>query len=293
MLPCYIVMVIYGMWSRHIEWRELLFISSFFKTDQEVPFYSWYPQVILQIMLIFYIISLFPEALVRIFRHPLVFSLMAFLASIALYFTTVVALDLSGGYDRLVQYYLWNFFMGFVVFFSIQEKTSRGSSMLIPIFALGLSYLVFAHQHQWMRAIVLTAALFTLIRFREITLPRSAARFVAITSQATLVIFLTHIIFLYAFEKLQLREYREGFHLKDLAFAWTFMMAGSLSVWITFEAIGRAWRFCASEMSSATPSAGPRHVPDIAWRSSKLEPARVPGRYMLGVSEPRVSPDGD
>lgn len=290
LLPCYIVMIIYGAWSRHLDWREFLFISTFFKIDQEIPFYSWYPQIILQTMILFYIISLFSGTLIRISRNPLLFSLIAYLASIALYCVTVVVLDLADGYDRLLQYYLWNFLLGIVLYFSTREEVSRQNSILIAVFSLALSYLVFAHQHQWMRAAVLTVSVFTLIRFRNIPLPRPVAQFVAITSQATLIIFLTHIIFLYAFEKLQLREFKEGFHPRDIAFAWTFMMAGSLSLWIAFESIRRAWRFCSSEISPSAPSTAPQRIPGIAWPARQLEPARTLGR---GASRPDVGVDHD
>jgi hypothetical protein len=235
LLPSLGFVVFYAFALRQFDPLELLFISNWWTTKRVALFPTWYPQVMVQMFILLYLLFLTPLGRLAE-RRPLHFSLGVFLVGVAVRFAFPIWVwDSEPLVHHLPHLFLWNFSLGWVVYF-LAERGGR----TLPRLLLAWACIVLGGLVGWGAAtndflwLVTAGALFLMIP--RLTLPRIVAIPVGIVSQATFAIFLLHRGVYVVME-----HFCPGTDYVPLA-RWSAAMLFCLSTWIGYTAVTRAWR---------------------------------------------------
>jgi|GEM_PF-2608157 len=242
-LPCFAIVALSFVAYREFSLPELLFFSNWISIEHIAPMYTWYPQVIAQIMLLLLLITFIPGLVSLLRTRPVAFSCLALLVSIIIFLIFDSVWDGQFG-RRLPHFSLWNFVFGWVVVFvgRAQPRIGTAPRLALVLIAGALAAMAYDVEEDWLRVVAMSGGVAALLLVKRVSLPKFAARIATVLSQATFTIFLFHVFFLRAFDAFGLRKFSEGFYLPDVLQAWTFTMVGTIGIWIGLTSVSRAFR---------------------------------------------------
>lgn len=226
---------------------ELLFYRNWISLERISKFPTWYPQVILQMFAGLVLLFSIPGLGDRILRKPFPYSLALFSVAVAIRVTFPRIWDTSGLHNLLPHLYLWNFLLGWVVYFANAEVRSVGRKVVTFVCAVVGAYVGWGIHALDFWCLTLGVLLLTLdVR---ITLWTPLARIVFVISQATFGIFLVH--------RMIYKNY-EHFHFpanQDLE--WIVGLGGSILLWVAAVIPVRAYRSLRPKADSENLDHGP------------------------------------
>lgn len=236
--PSALLVAFYFLLRRQFDLAELLFVSNWFSVSRISIFPVWYIQVIVQMMLGLAVLFSIPWVRGNFRRRPLVSSLWVFFAAIAIrYALPAYVWDTSDLRHQLPHLFLWNFSLGWVIYFCLDAQKAARAPRLTAL-ALGclLIGMVVAWPPSRSEFWALGLAGVALVLIRRVPLPAMVSRAAVLLGQATFVIFLVHRQVLASFIKLVPGSEYQPLLLFAVA------LVASFAVWFGLEAAIRAYR---------------------------------------------------
>lgn len=239
LLPSFFLILFFFVLLQKFDLPELLFYKNWITPERISKFPTWYPQVILQILIFLYItLSIFPS---KIKKHPYGFSLAYLGLAVSLYFMLRAIWPQSENVGKLPTQYLWLFVSGWVIYFS---KTGFHLRILTTIILMMLFFYLesFTNLSLYLLLIAGTA----LIWLNDIRIPKFFRPSLYLISQATFTLFLLHRFFFEVFEALFPFDY--GYlHL------FLFSLLCCVSSWVLTTGFKRAY-YQRDQLNSLKPS---------------------------------------
>jgi peptidoglycan/LPS O-acetylase OafA/YrhL len=236
--PSLLLVLFYFVVRNQFSLPELLFVSNWVSLDRVSMFPVWYVQVIVQMMLAFALVFSVPWVRTQLREHPLAFVVVAYLGAVIVrYALPEFVWDTAPLKHKLPHLFLWNFAMGWVIYFCLEQRRMTGSRLAV---LLGLACVLLGAYVAWdprtsdFWALSLAGAMVILVP--HVPLPVVLHRALLLISQATFVIFLVHrevlAVLIATFEGSQFRP----------LFLFVGAMAGSFLAWMALESAVRAYR---------------------------------------------------
>lgn len=251
LLPSFFMVLFFFIILRKFDVLELLFIRNLFTDGRISKFPTWYPQVMMQILIVVYILSYI--GLIRNFgRKLLPYSVvLLFVASVLLRFYLD---NYSDGLDHPTLPYsrFWNFCLGWCFyFFADLSRTPKGNRVAMAALAIASSFLVYGAAK--LPAYCLIAGTLIFLFVRDIAVPAILHKLITIVAMANLHIFLWHRFFFEIYEDIMHVTAQGGFGM------WLFGMSASVVLWIGWEAAVRTAR----EFALASTSLKSKVIPSV------------------------------
>ena len=202
LIPSYVIVVLSAIYSGKYFWQELLLVSNLFKTGAEkvalVPL--WYCQILMQMSIFLAFVFWVTNFSKWNKQHPI------FISSLFLAFGLILNL-ISGGHfpwEQLPHHHLWNFFLGWLLFAILTEKTFA-RKVFASVVAIGAIYLMMGltiGQHDWLknRIVIFVALSLLFIWVDKVYLPKPLSVLLHLIAKATFTIFLCHFTMMYIVE---------------------------------------------------------------------------------------------
>jgi peptidoglycan/LPS O-acetylase OafA/YrhL len=210
------------------DWSELLLISNWFQDIYVARFPIWYPEVLLQMYLGIALFFALPPLANRFFAAPLRWSLGMLVLAIVFALAMRALVDTRHLSHRLPHLLLWNFILGWAVFFVGQQA---GALRAGKLFVIALAVVAGVAFWGWSSPAGLWLGLAVAMLLWVPRLPSVPAltRIVSSISQASLTIFFLHTIALGAY-----RALFPG--LPSPVVAFVFAMLACLAAWLVLAA---------------------------------------------------------
>lgn len=234
-LPSLALVILSFVLLQSFELKELLLVSNWWTRSRIALFPLWYPEVMVQMFAMLYLFFLTPAARIAL-RHPLAFSLVAFGIAIAMRrLLPDYVWDTTHLQHDLPQLFLWNFALGWVVFFLITKETKTWFAAALAMACIAVG----AHVGWgWGRLdfwwLVVGGAVFVL--WRRFIVPKPLAAVVGLVSQAAFTIFLLHRLCFTVLE-----HFMPAYKARGPGMHFMVGMLVSVAVWISATAAQRAW----------------------------------------------------
>ena len=218
------------LWApfKGIEKRELLLIANWFPNPGKAMFPIEFAGMLIQICLIFWLMSWLP-GFAETWKRPLMTSSVLFAIGVAL----VTLFPRPDLHNRLPWLYLWAFSLGIMVYFGMRSDVQGPQRWIRPALLLCALVATYAAEGAKMPLYWMTIGLGLFVYVEKLPLPYWPAHLLKMMSQATLAIFFFHwpLIVL-------------GRSLFDRAPVPSFLFSlfGSLLIWAIGKAAVRAWQ---------------------------------------------------
>lgn len=246
-VPSFLLVLAFFLALRRFDWRELLFVSNWWTIDRISIFPTWYPQVMLQMFALLYVLFLLPAAS-RWLKRPLAFSLIIFASGLAMRIILPLAVwDTAYLHHNLPHLYLWNFTLGWVVYFLVRDRVPSVADKALAIGCIAAGALAgwgWGRLDFWW----LTVFGITFVLVPRVTLPRPIATLAGLLSQSAFTIFLLHRVLFVV-----LNHIVPAWTDRAPLVHWAFALFASVATWITFTAMTRAYR----ELDRGQPALAP------------------------------------
>jgi hypothetical protein len=230
-IPSIVAVAFFFVLLQKFSFPELLFYRNWLTPERIAKFPTWYPQVILQMFAGLILLFAIPSVGKTILRWPLISSLLLFGAALAVRASFPYIWDTSHLYHHLPHLYLWNFCLGWIVYFGVNQwphlwgKALAIGCSVLGAFVWGVHNLDF----YW-----LTVGVALLVLPLDVRMPSPLGQFFQLVSQATLAIFLLHRFVYEVYEHMPIP------HNEDAM--WIIGLFGSLLTWMVATASARAFR---------------------------------------------------
>jgi len=235
-IPSFLMVLFFFGILHRFDLQELLFYKNFFSAERVSKYPTWYPQVMLQILLIIYSLSFIPRlgATTRRVRPVWVLGLFAVFAVVRLVLPRYI--DTAPLLHHLPHLQFWNFCLGWCFYFvsdpsgsPLRARLAMAVVALISIFAIfGPDALV---------TYTLGGGCLLFLFVRRISLPAVAHKAVSIIAAASFNIFLWHRFFYEIYERLaHLKTPQGGIGM------WLFGVGLSIIVWSLWESLEKTWK---------------------------------------------------
>jgi peptidoglycan/LPS O-acetylase OafA/YrhL len=209
---------------------ELLFIRNWVDAERIAKFPTWYPQVMLQMLVVFLLIL--PLLYKYINRSPWFFSLACFAVSITLSLSSLYLFNIDMWEIRLPHLYLWIFVLGWMIFYA--RRSNNKVYILITMALLVISsWLVIDIKSLNFYWIIAAGCL--LLFCKDVRIPKSLKPIFSLVAQATFTLFLFHRFFFEVYEKTVRYEY-------SYVSLFIFSVCASLMLWITATSFKRVYK---------------------------------------------------
>ncbi|KHM46534.1 hypothetical protein PL71_13375 [Pseudoalteromonas distincta] len=176
---------------------ELLFIRNFIDNDRISKFPIWYPQVMLQMLLVLYLIL--PLVFGFIQSKPWGLSLLFLMITISSAIIGIYTFELDMLKYKVPQLYAWVFVMGWVFYYAkVSESLSK---KVFAFIILALSCILIIGPYD-LNFYWLCSAGYLLVFYKTIIIGKFLKKILTIVAQATFIIFLFHRFFFEVLEKL-------------------------------------------------------------------------------------------
>lgn len=235
-IPSVLMVLFFFVLLRRFDLQELLFYKNFFSAERVSKYPTWYPQVMLQILLIIYAVSFIPGlgAVVRRAQPVWVLSLFAVFAVVRLVLPRYI--DTAPLLHHLPHLQFWNFCLGWCFYFvsdpsgsPLRARLAMAGVALVSIFA------IFGPNELVTYTLSLGSLLFLFVK--RISLPAIAHKTVSIIAAASFNIFLWHRFFYEIYERLtHLKTPQGGIGM------WLFGVGLSIIVWSLWESLEKTWK---------------------------------------------------
>lgn len=230
-IPSFCVVIFFFIILGEFDLQELLFYKNWITSDRVSKFPTWYPQVIVQLLIfLFLVIPLF-DGVRR--QRPLCFALLFLAIALAAYFLVPVLWPPAAKAGKLPHQFLWVFVLGWLIFYAKQHAQRPLLAKLVTsallVFLATLLIAPDTLHYYW-----LTAAGLGLIWLDSVPILAALRPVVYLISQSTFTLFLFHRFFFEVFERIYPFAYT---YLHLFAFA----LVGCVSLWIAKTSFQRAY----------------------------------------------------
>jgi len=229
-IPSFLLVVFFFVILSKFDIYELLFIRNWVDSTRIAKYPTWYPQVMIQ-MLLFFIVIL-PLFFKYIKNNPWLFSLLSFFLSIGGFLTTYYLLKIDMWEVRLPHLYFWIFILGWLIFYA--RRSENKIYIFITIVLLITSSLWIITSDKLMLYWIVSSGLLLLF-CKDIKVPKTIKPILNLVAQATFTLFLFHRFFFEIFERIAPYKYGYGS-------LFIFSVCASLSLWITGTAFKRVYK---------------------------------------------------
>lgn len=205
-LPCYLAILFFSLVARQFNPAEFLMIGNFFESNWQAGFNTWYPQFLLQILVVIFILFSVKPVGDRLAAHPTLGVLVLLMVSLLLH----VGMREFGpelmSRQHLPWMLMWNFVLGWALFNlngmrsrkiadgtlgkkgGMPRNWNRLGSTGLCLVVIGITLEV-TETRAW--ATFIAALLLTWVP--SLRLPKPLTRLGMILSQSALVIFILHM----------------------------------------------------------------------------------------------------
>jgi len=231
--PSVVVILMSFVQMQSVRLVELAMISNWISVENVARMQLWYVQVMIQMALALVVVFSFPPVMSAFRSYPAIMSVLALGGAVTLNYYFKQTCDTSYLFHRLPHLLLWNFVLGWSIYFlGFGERANMGSKLLAFALCVGAGMAGWSLSEPgayWLAGC--TALLLTTDKVR---LPSPVAWAVSISSQALLAIFILHTIFLGLFRAL--------FDIEVPAIAFLFALCGCIATWSFLIALVRTHR---------------------------------------------------
>lgn len=231
-LPSIALVIFSFFYMNQFSLTELLLISNWFYGDYIARFPLWYPEIMVQMLPFVALLFSIPPFLKMFQRYPLATSITILAGAVLIRFLLPMWHDTSGLYHRLPHLFLWNFVLGWVVYYV--SAGDQPIALKIVVIAAALASGIVGWDPGGMQGWWLALAVGLMLLLPNVRLPNPLVQPVTLVSQASFAIFLLHAIGLGA--------YRVIFPWDVPEIAFLFAMVGCVVFWILLTSFLRAWR---------------------------------------------------
>jgi hypothetical protein len=245
LIPSVILVLFFFVILRKFDWAELFFYRNWITVQRISKFPTWYPQVIIQMFGALLLLFSIPKVAAWIFRHPLPASLIIYSIAVAVRAVFPQVWDTAPLHHFLPHLFLWNFTLGWVVYFCVTGVGGQwGKVLAVAAAVLGASFGwgIHALDFWW-----LTIGVTLLVLPLNLRLYTPVARFFFIVSQATFAIFLLHRFVYEIYEHVPVPQ--------DQNAEWLVGYFGSIGLWMAAVIPLRAYRAIARRTASSSMGA--------------------------------------
>ncbi|MET0658538.1 MAG: acyltransferase family protein [Steroidobacteraceae bacterium] len=228
LIPSFIAVVGFFLLLQKFNFAELLFYRNWLTAERISKFPTWYPQVMVQMFAGLALLFSIPRVGAAIFRWPLRAALVLF--GLALGIRTAFPMPLL--HNHLPHLFLWNFVLGWVVYFSVTRLPGPWGKLLAC--ASGIAGATAIMSAEMLAFWCLSVGVVLLVLPLRIRLWTPVARFVFIVSQATFAIFLLHRFVYEVYEHMPVPQNDDV--------EWIVGFFGSIALWIAGVVPVRAYR---------------------------------------------------
>lgn len=227
----------------------LLFYSNWFTWHHPQLLQIWYPQVLIGLLLLFWLVFHL-EPLARLVRRkPFEAFLVAFLLALAVRAIAPEWLEPAESRGRLVHFYAWNFLLGMLAHSALHSETgkkSTGRRIVVVACAAAGALVAFGPGKSDFWWLCATTALWVAVP--RVPLPRPIGHAMRVVSQAAFTVFLLHLSYLYV--------WRQALLPNQPAAQFVFALGGSVAAWVVMTAFSRAYRIERGAKPEATLAPG-------------------------------------
>jgi hypothetical protein len=222
LVPSLIVVIAFFIMLQRFNLEELLFYRNWITTERVSKFPTWYPQVMLQMFAGIFLLFSVPGISNAIFRQPLKSALVIFIFAAAI--RAIYPRDWFVSTPHLPHLYLWNFVLGWVVYFSVSRLPSPWGKLL----AIACAIIGATASYHWGRLDFwcLLVGVTLLVLPLTVQLWKPIARSIFIISEATFAIFLLHRFVYEVYERMPVPQNEDMKWLAGVVFSVVMWMAG-------------------------------------------------------------------
>ncbi|TGX53498.1 hypothetical protein E5A73_11725 [Sphingomonas gei] len=227
----------------------LLFYSNWFTWHHPELLQIWYPQVLIGLLLLFWLIFHIEPLARLVHARPFEAFLVAFVAALAIRAIAPEWLEPAESRGRLLHFYAWNFLLGMLAYSALHAGSGKWPivrRLAVVACAAAGALVAFgpAKSDFWW----LCAATAIWVTVPRMSLPRPIGQAVRVISQAAFTVFLLHLFFLYLWRHALLPDQP----IPQFLFA----LGGSVAAWVVMTAFSRAFRAERSASSASNSSSG-------------------------------------
>jgi peptidoglycan/LPS O-acetylase OafA/YrhL len=268
-VPALAMVAFFAFTSGEYFWQQFAFVSNLLPGKQLEKFPLWYPEVIVQILILLMPIFMMFHLTEHLRRRPLTVSITALAIALTIAVIDHVVFTPALG-AQVPQRHLWNFILGWILWAFSQSDERRferrlfSSAVLVVAVSIGL-FAGGARDPQERIATVLILGL-VMIWIDHIAMPELLARPISLIAQASYFIFLLHILgFWYAFVALRTLGLEQ---IATRPVQTVLSIIGCVTLWAITTALIRAKRRLASiPRSTDQPAASARLAAAQGYRS--------------------------
>lgn len=184
-----------------VHWQSLLLISNWYPPDLIGPFYYWYIEVLVQMLLIIGLVLSIKRVRTVIMADPFRCLLTAACALlVADVLLNLWVFDAAPLYNRVPQHYLAVMVLGMAIHYAESTTQKWGASVMAVVVIGGLDTLAIADLgwQQWLQnkhIDIALPAILLLVWLKSVAVPGPIAQAGALIASSTLYIYLTHFQF--------------------------------------------------------------------------------------------------
>ena len=239
--PSLIIIALSFLIKHEFVWQEIMLISNFYFPGKVAFMPIWYPQIMIQMVIIFSLVFLLLKPANKLKKSPIITTAIIFLTTLTINIVCRWLWDTWYLYDRLPHLLLWNFTLGWLIWALLKNPnfSSKAICSLVVIFTSSITFLALEHQSV-IRFCIFNFLSLSFIWIDKIYLHPFIVRGLLIISSATFFIFLFHQSFIALFYQLtdiEIENYKLGVILKFL-----FTMVSSTILWLLYTASVNAYR---------------------------------------------------
>jgi hypothetical protein len=239
-VPCFFIVCFYFIFTQKFEIDEFLFYSNWDRTESIPWLPVWYPQMLLQsVLLIVCLFWLMKPA--RFIEHNLLlFTVISFIIAISIYPLTALfqELGIADVQARIPFSYLWCLEGGGIVFAIVTKGKFVHKLVAVLLCVIVLSMLFYFDFLKETQAFIFITLIGLFILNPRLRLPTLLTIGVRLIANATFTIFLFHMSFFYIYHSLN------GWPLIKPLFnfpMFVFSIVACVSLWVFSESIKKAY----------------------------------------------------
>lgn len=242
LVPSLIAVIGFFVLLQKFNLAELLFYRNWLTPERVSKFPTWYPQVMTQMFAGLAVLFSIPRIGRAIFRHPLSAALIVFGLSAGVRVMFPRVWDTAPLLHHLPQLLLWNFSLGWAVYFSVARLPAPWGKLVAC--ACGLIGAAVGFAMDTLAFWCLSVGVVLLVLPLRLDLWTPLARFVFVAGQATFAIFLLHRFVFEVYEHMPVPQNDDV--------EWLIGLFGSIALWMAGIVPLRAYR--ALRRKSAQPT---------------------------------------
>ncbi len=243
-LPTLAIIILSIPINKGAEPLYFLFISNWWSAKHPAILHIWYPEVIVQLMLFFWLFFSVKPVANLFLKYPLLSTVILFIVAVILRWAMPYIWNPPELKGRLPQIHLWNFVLGMLIFFVLHRDKAHNLLSIGLILTLTLAGTLVAYSPYKMDFWWLIIATMLWLIFPRVKIWTGLARAFQVVGQSAFTIFLLHAGFLFIYRHIFVHQQLLGpiqlppWPVLQFIFAFT----GSIAAWIVLTSFTRAYR---------------------------------------------------